>query len=476
MVTDATGRIAVQAPEGTSCLFTETQAPPGYDLASPDHKTLVATADGVEYTFVDPPEFVPAPALTITKDATEASYNAVGQTIHYSITATNSGNTTLAAVTITDPNAVLGTCTPANGSSRAPGQSITCVATHVVTQADIDAGHYLNQACVDDGAGGAASICATKDVPSVPAPALTITKDATEASYNAVGQTIHYSITATNSGNTTLAAVTITDPNAVLGTCTPANGSSRAPGQSITCVATHVVTQADIDAGHYLNQACVDDGAGGAASICATKDVPSVPAPALTITKDATEASYNAVGQTIHYSITATNSGNTTLAAVTITDPNAVLGTCTPANGSSRAPGQRSPAWRPTSSPRPTSMPATTSTRPASMTAPVERQRSAPPSRRAERPGPGPDHHQGRHRGELQRGRSDHPLLDHCHQRRQHDARRGDHHRSERRPRDVHAGQRLVAGPRRHDHLRGDPRRHPGRHRCRPLPQHRLRR
>ena len=173
--------------------------------------------------------------------------------------------------------------------------------------------------------------------------------------------------------------MTITDPNAVLGTCTPANGSSRAPGQSITCVATHVVTQADIDAGHYLNQACVDDGAGGAASICATKDVPSVPAPALTITKDATEASYNAVGQTIHYSITATNSGNTTLAAVTITDPNAVLGTCTPANGSSLAPGAidrlRGDA---TSSPRPTSMPATTSTRPASMTAPVERHRSAP--------------------------------------------------------------------------------------------------
>ena len=45
------------------------------------------------------------PALTITKDATEASYNAVGQVIHYTIVATNTGNTTLAAVTVTDPNA-----------------------------------------------------------------------------------------------------------------------------------------------------------------------------------------------------------------------------------------------------------------------------------------------------------------------------------------------------------------------------------
>ena len=113
MVTDATGRIAVQAPEGTSCVFTETQAPPGYDLASPDHKTLVATSAGVEYTFVDPPEFVPAPELSITKDATEASYDAVGDVIHYTIVAKNTGNVVLHNVTITDPNAVLGTCTPA---------------------------------------------------------------------------------------------------------------------------------------------------------------------------------------------------------------------------------------------------------------------------------------------------------------------------------------------------------------------------
>ena len=51
--------------------------------------------------------------------------------------------------------------------------------------------------------------------------------------------------------------MTITDANADLGTCTPANGSSLAPGASITCTATHTVTQADIDAGHYLNTACV---------------------------------------------------------------------------------------------------------------------------------------------------------------------------------------------------------------------------
>ena len=198
---------------------------------------------------------------------------------------------------------------------------MSCTATHTVTQADLDAGHYANTACVDDGAGGAAQQCATKDVPAVQGPTLSITKVATETSFNAVGQVMHYTIVATNVGNTTLAAVTVTDPGVSGLTCTPANGSSLAPGASMSCTATHTVTQADIDAGHYANTACVDDGAGGAAQQCATKDVPAVQGPTLSITKVATETSFNAVGQTLHYTIVATNVGNTTLAAVTVTDP-----------------------------------------------------------------------------------------------------------------------------------------------------------
>ena len=82
----------------------------------------------------------------------------------------------------------------------------------------------------------------------------------------------------------------------------------------MTCTASHTVTQADIDAGHYVNTACVDDGAGGAAQACASEDVHAGSQnPHLAITKEATEASYNAVGDVIHYTIVATNDGNTTL-------------------------------------------------------------------------------------------------------------------------------------------------------------------
>jgi len=109
----------------------------------------------------------PNPHLSITKVATETSYSAVGNVIHYTIVATNDGNTTLAAVTVADPKVSSLSCTPANGSSLTAGAKMTCTATHTIVQADIDAGHYANTACVDDGAGGAAQACASADVPGV---------------------------------------------------------------------------------------------------------------------------------------------------------------------------------------------------------------------------------------------------------------------------------------------------------------------
>ena len=83
----------------------------------------------------------------------------------------------------------------------------------------------------------------------------------------------------------------------------------------MSCTATHTVTQADIDAGHYANTACVDDGAGGAAQACASKDVPAVADAASVDHEVATGTSYSAVGQVITYTIVATNDGNMTLTA-----------------------------------------------------------------------------------------------------------------------------------------------------------------
>src|SRR5207247_415738 len=138
--------------------------------------------------------------------------------------------------------------------------------------------------------------CASVTTPGTKNPHLSITKVATESGYSAVGQVIHYTIVATNDGSTTLAAVTVTDPNAAGLTCTPANGSPLAPGGTMNCTASHTITQADIDAGSYFNQACVDDGAGGAAQACASVTTPGTQQVPSQITPTATTCNQFASG------------------------------------------------------------------------------------------------------------------------------------------------------------------------------------
>ncbi len=272
---------------------------------------------------------VQKPALSLTKVATEQSFDSVGDVINYTIVATNTGNVTLASVTVTDPKVSGLVCSPANGSSLAPGASLNCTASHTVTQADLDAGSYANTACVNDGAGGAAEACASEDVPADQNPALSMTKVATEQSFDSVGDVINYTIVATNTGNVTLASVTVTDPKVSGLVCSPANGSSLAPGASLNCTASHTVTQADLDAGSYANTACVNDGAGGAAEACASEDVPADQNPALSLTKSASPTVYSAVGQVITYTYVITNTGNVTLPGpFTITDNKIATVTC----------------------------------------------------------------------------------------------------------------------------------------------------
>jgi uncharacterized repeat protein (TIGR01451 family) len=131
-------------------------------------------------------------------------------------------------------------CTPANGSSLAPGSVMTCTAAHTVVQADIDAGHYLNTACVDDGAAGAPQACAPRDVPGIQNPLIDIQKTALTPIVVA-GASASFSITVTNTGNVTLSNVVVTDPLAPL--CNRTIGT-MAPGATTTytCLSGPVTT------------------------------------------------------------------------------------------------------------------------------------------------------------------------------------------------------------------------------------------
>ena len=156
-----------------------------------------------------------APALTLVKSATPATYSAAGQTISYSYLVTNSGNVSLAGpVTVTDDKATV-TCpavsTVGNSSSTLdPGESITCTASYTITQADLNSGSVTNVATAH--AGGTNSNQDTETVTAVRNAALSLVKSASPATYSSVGAVISYSYLVTNSGNVSLAGpVTITD-------------------------------------------------------------------------------------------------------------------------------------------------------------------------------------------------------------------------------------------------------------------------
>ena len=266
-VTCPAGGLAPGGSMTCTASYTITQA----DLDSGSVKnTAKASANGTDSNPDD--ETVTAeqkPALSLVKSASPSSYDSVGDVISYSYLVTNTGNVTLAGpVTVADDKATV-TC-PAGG--LAPGGSMTCTASYTITQADLDSGSVKNTAKAS--ANGTDSNPDDETVTAVQSPALSITKVATEQSFDAVGDVINYTIVATNTGNVTLASVSVTDPSVSDLVCTPASGSSLAPGESLNCTASHTVTQADLDAGFYANTACVDDGAGGAAEQCAPRVSP----------------------------------------------------------------------------------------------------------------------------------------------------------------------------------------------------------
>src|SRR5439155_248814 len=196
------------------------------------------------------------------------------------------------------------------GSSVAPCSTLFCTASQRHTKTERDGGSFVCPSCVDDGAGGAAQKCADVTTPGTQSPALSITKVATESGFSAVGEVIHYTIVAKNTDNRTAHAGTVADSQVSELVSVPANGSSLAPGTTRTCTYSHGLTRAVLYFPTRRSSDLVDDGAGGAAQKCADVTTPGTQSPALSITKVATESGFSAVGEVIHYTIVAKNTGD----------------------------------------------------------------------------------------------------------------------------------------------------------------------
>ncbi len=283
------------------------------------------------------------PSITLEKTADPVAFTATGQTITYSFSVENTGDSTLTHVKINDP--LTGSVNlPVNPSTLAPGETGTATATYSTTQADFDAGQILNTAIVtakdlkgnlvqdeDDaiveGPKTGASINLVKEVAAV-------NSDPLINEFSQIGDVISYTFVVTNDGPFTLTNITLTDPDVSV-----SGGpiASLAPGASdnSTFTATYTITQEDIDAGEFINTATVTGlslvGESVSDSDSATTAGPAAN-PAISLIKEVAEindnpslTNYSQAGDVITYAFTITNTGNVTLTNIVLSDPDATV-------------------------------------------------------------------------------------------------------------------------------------------------------
>ncbi len=293
------------------------------------------TADGTPVASDDVSLTVPAtqsPELTMAKasdpDPVLATDFFDGATVDYVYTVTNSGNTTITdPVTVTDDKITDPIVCPAG--PIAPGASVECRATYTITGADAAAGTVVNVASASDG--NVTSNTDSVAIPQVGAPGITLDKVADTADYDDLTDTLTYTFTVTNSGQTVISSsqpITIDDP--LIGapfTCTeqPLN---LFPTDSFSCSRTYgPVSQSDIDTGQVDNTASASFELGGVTvtSPSSSATVMANVAPMLSLSKTSLAVdggtTFDTLGEVIEYTFAVTNDGVQTLASVVVTDP-----------------------------------------------------------------------------------------------------------------------------------------------------------
>ncbi|WP_162799281.1 sortase [Nocardioides sp. 616] len=246
-----------------------------------------------------------------------------GTVIPYQYTVTNAGTENLSTLSITD-DTITGaitcdatTLTPA----PAPGSTTVCRGTYTVTAENVSAGEVVNIAtagAVNPGGDTVTSPEATVTVPLVSR--LDLTKSVQTDPPYVAGQEVEYLYTVTNTGGSTVTNIAVTDDR-VSSEALVCEANVLDPGASTTCTGTYTVDTAQANAaGSIVNTAV------------ATGDTPvgqEVESPEaresigintdIAVTKTIDEPD-PAVGDTVTFTVTATNNGPAAATDVLITD------------------------------------------------------------------------------------------------------------------------------------------------------------
>lgn len=291
-----------------------------------------------------------ASKLAVSKKSDTTSTNLkAGDVLNYTITVENQGDTTVHNVHVADsllPADKL-TCDPAiNGEGAqaiAPGAKVVCTGSYTITDEDVAAGKVVNTVRADgtDERGDNVPSNEDKVVNPIVYYALSFSKSAKATTLKKAGDKVDYTFQVTNTGNQALHDIAIKDAlleaygEKITGTKGEALkdlGATLEPGKSITLKATHVTTDeqlayAKANGSKLTNEAEVTtkEQVGAKASVDTPVDYtpeakPSIK-PSIRVVETIDPKSVSEAGQKLTMTFTVTNTGDTALDNVSLTDP-----------------------------------------------------------------------------------------------------------------------------------------------------------
>lgn len=344
---DTTGGATITAPVGgytgpanAAAPFTVQLGPnPGTVRIRVSCQTNCGATDTLFYdaTAVATPKMSLVKGLSSYTDPDKSGNVSPGDVLSYTITATNTGNVTLNSVTLSDPAITYTSGTVCN--SVAVNGTCVLTGTYTVTAADAATGSVSNTASAFSKQ-TAAQNSNTVNTPVFASPSMTVVKQLTgntdPAGLGTVmeGDTLTYTVTATNTGGGTLTNVQVIDR-----LTNPSIQNCASVAVNGTCVlsGTYTVTLTDVRNGFISNTGTgsADQPSATGSSSLRTRVLPT---PKLGVTKVLTHVHHVhgtagiVPGDVLTYTVTATNNGNVTLGAVTVDDPITTPNTLTCAN------------------------------------------------------------------------------------------------------------------------------------------------
>ena len=208
---------------------------------------------------------------------------------------------------------------------------MTCSATYTTDAADLAAGFVTNTVIVDSDETSPVTDAAT--VASDQSASMTIEKSASPNAFTHENQIVYYSFLVTNTGNTALSSIVVSDDIVTSVSC-PAN--SLAVGASMTCTASYPISAADMAADLVTNTVTADSAETTPISdiltisqipVNSNTDTETVNYAAIAIDKlvsDDNSTWVNSVtvttGDTVYFQVTVTNPGVVDLTNIVVND------------------------------------------------------------------------------------------------------------------------------------------------------------